>query len=93
MWSSNSKNVLPFMYQTWSATFIGFSVALPAAGAPASRPSARRRRTQVVNRRIDDVAIDVELALDDVAKVDGGGESRSAAECPSPARSRRNAVR
>ena len=35
----------------------------------------RRRGAQIVDRRVDDVAIDVELALDDVAKVDRRGKA------------------
>jgi hypothetical protein len=38
------------------------------------RRAHRCGRAQVVNRCIDDVAIDVELALHDVAKIDGGGK-------------------
>ena len=34
MWSSNSKNVLPFMNHTWSATLIGCRFASPPPGAP-----------------------------------------------------------
>jgi hypothetical protein len=50
-------------------------VASPGSAARCGRRSHRRGRAQVVNRCIDDVAIDVELALNDVAKVEGGGEA------------------
>ena len=76
-WSSNSKNVLPFRNHTWSATFIGFRLALPPAGAPCGDPAERTDAGALRSSigGIDDVAIDVELALHDVAEVDRGGEA------------------
>ena len=58
MWSSNSKNVLPFRNHTWSATFIGFRFALPPRAHPAvAVPNAltpARSGRQSVHRRCCD---------------------------------------